>query len=256
AVFVDNGEKALDALEESGFDLVLMDVNMPVMTGIEATKLHRMASLGGGPRVPIIGLTADASAEATRNCLEAGMDACLTKPIEPARLVEIIETMAGDVAGGATGGIAPTSPLRPAGDADAVVRRIDEHPRFQGATAVTGPIAIDPRTLADLDALGGPGFVADVTTSFVAEAEEVLRTLAKAVADGNARLFRDQAHALRSSAGNVGARAIQDYCGSWQRITTPELAQQGERAVAILGSELERVRAALARINGQSNASG
>ena len=269
AVFADNGEKALDALEETAFDLVLMDVNMPVMTGIEATKLHRMASLGGGPRIPIIGLTADAGAEATRNCLEAGMDACLTKPIEPARLIEIIETMAAGpdadaaastaastAASAAAGAFARTPAPRPGHDADAVVRRIDEHPRFQGATAAAGPAAIDPRTLADLDALGGPGFVADVTASFVAEAEEVVRTLAQAVADGNARLFRDQAHALRSSAGNVGARAIQDYCGSWQRMTTPELAQQGERAVAILGSELERVRVALARINGQSNASG
>ena len=95
---VDNGEAALDALNAHAFDIVLMDVNMPVMNGIEATKLYRFASLGM-PRIPIVALTADATAEASARCEEAGMDACVTKPIEPARLIEII-----DVPGGGRGG--------------------------------------------------------------------------------------------------------------------------------------------------------
>jgi two-component system sensor histidine kinase RpfC len=82
---VDNGEAALDMLEMQEFDLVLMDVNMPVMNGIEATKLYRFAALGR-PHVPVVALTADATEEVARRCEEAGMDACITKPIEPNRL--------------------------------------------------------------------------------------------------------------------------------------------------------------------------
>ena len=92
---VDNGEAALDMLEMQEFDLVLMDVNMPVMNGIEATKLYRFAALGR-PHVPVVALTADATEEVARRCEEAGMDACITKPIEPNRLLEIIATLVPD----------------------------------------------------------------------------------------------------------------------------------------------------------------
>ena len=91
---VDNGERALDALNERAIDVALMDVNMPVMNGIEATKLYRFASLGR-KRVPIIALTADASPEMRRRCEDAGMDSCVTKPIEPARLLGIIDATVG-----------------------------------------------------------------------------------------------------------------------------------------------------------------
>ncbi len=117
---VNNGEAALDALDSRDFDIVLMDVNMPVMNGIEATKLYRFASLGR-ERVPIIALTADATAEARARCDEAGMDACLTKPIEPARLLEIIEKSALDRANRAA---APPS-------LNEGVTSIAEHPKFR-----------------------------------------------------------------------------------------------------------------------------
>src|SRR5262249_39986419 len=90
AHIVDNCEAALDALADRRFDLVLMDVNMPVMNGIEATKLCRFAAIGQR-RVPIVALTADATPEMEARCTEAGMDGCVTKPIEPAQLLEIIE---------------------------------------------------------------------------------------------------------------------------------------------------------------------
>src|SRR3712207_5026714 len=93
ATLVRNGEEAVDALAAEHFDVALMDVNMPVLDGVEATKLHRFAALGRR-RVPIIGLTADASPATAERCLEAGMDACLTKPVEPARLAEAVEAHA------------------------------------------------------------------------------------------------------------------------------------------------------------------
>ena len=102
ATLVENGEEALDALAAKRFDVAVMDVNMPVLNGIEATKLHRFASLGRR-HVPIIGLTADASPATAERCREAGMDACLTKPVEPARLAEVVEAHARPKGGGGQG---------------------------------------------------------------------------------------------------------------------------------------------------------
>ena len=93
ATLVKNGEEARDALAAEQFDVALMDVNMPVLNGIEATKLHRFAE-PGHRRVRIIGLTADASPATAEKCREAGMDACLTKPLEPDRLNEVVEAHA------------------------------------------------------------------------------------------------------------------------------------------------------------------
>ena len=79
-----NGEEMLDTLAETGCDVVLMDVNMPVMNGIEATK-HLRVMEAGQKDTPVIGLTADGSEEMRRACTEAGMNGCLTKPVNPPR---------------------------------------------------------------------------------------------------------------------------------------------------------------------------
>ena len=89
-VVVGDGDKALDALADAEFDVVLMDVNMPGLNGLEATKLYRFG-VARDLEVPIIGLTADATPEMQEKCMAAGMAACAAKPIEAARLIELIE---------------------------------------------------------------------------------------------------------------------------------------------------------------------
>ena len=79
---VTNGEEALSALAAAPFDLILMDMRMPVMDGLEATRRLRAQ----GVRTPVVALTANAFEEDRRACLEAGMNDFLTKPIEPAAL--------------------------------------------------------------------------------------------------------------------------------------------------------------------------
>jgi CheY-like chemotaxis protein len=76
-----NGAEALDQVARCRFDVVLMDVHMPVMDGIEATRQIRKLP-GEASRVRIVGLTADVLATERERCLSAGMDACLTKPID------------------------------------------------------------------------------------------------------------------------------------------------------------------------------
>ncbi|MDP2997205.1 MAG: response regulator [Bryobacterales bacterium] len=92
-----NGKQAVEAVADNSFDVVLMDVQMPEMDGLEATMairaLERAVAGGEGPprRIPIVAMTAYAMAEDQRRCLEAGMDAYVPKPIRPKDLFECIE---------------------------------------------------------------------------------------------------------------------------------------------------------------------
>ncbi|KAI9032003.1 ATPase [Hyaloraphidium curvatum] len=88
---VSNGREAVDAVAEAEFDLVLMDVQMPVMDGIEATRVIRQLPSPSARRVPIIAMTAHALQSDRLACLEAGMSAYLTKPITFPRLREAVE---------------------------------------------------------------------------------------------------------------------------------------------------------------------
>ncbi len=224
---VGNGEEALDALEDAEYDAVLMDLNMPVMDGIEATKIYRMASLGGH-QAAIIGLTADASREAAERCLEAGMDACLTKPIEPAKLLDAIEAV---VAG-----------RKPSPAAAPIVTEIASHPRFSPATVST----VDNRALADLLELGGPAFLEDLVNTFLSKAETHFENLREAIATVDVRRFRSSAHALASASTNLGTRKFVELCKAAERIERGELTALGPMHLERLTDELQKVRAAFA----------
>ncbi len=232
ATIVENGEEVLDALAEVSFDMVLLDVNMPVMNGIEATKLHRFAALGR-PRTPIVALTADATPEMQVRCRDAGMDDCLTKPIDPSHLISVINRL--------VMGVEPAP--ADAGTPQDTVAHIASHPRFR-----PGPRdALDERTLKDLEALGGEDFVQDVLTQFLNDASSVIDDLAAAARALDIIDFREQAHALRSSAANVGAKAVFDLCLAWRDISRTDLEKNAEDHLARLEAEFEYVRQAVKR---------
>lgn len=214
STIVGNGEEALTALREDTFDLVLMDVNMPIMNGIEATKLYRFMSLGNVERLPIIGLTADATPEAQIRCQEAGMDACALKPIEPQALLELIDSTVR----------AQTHLMRAEVTADETITPIAAHPGFTPLRSEP----IDLTTLYSLEKLGGHTFVQELVSQFLVDAKVLLGELDAAVAEENVLSFRDIAHALRSSAANVGAMNVFDLCLGWRDITQQELAQDGD----------------------------
>jgi two-component system, sensor histidine kinase RpfC len=203
----------------------LMDVNMPVMNGIDATKLYRFSALGR-PHIPIIALTADATEQVKQRCAEAGMDDCLTKPIEPRRLIEIIEKIGGK--GLKTGQQQAAS----AQDKPSPLR-------------VLASPAIDFDTLKALEKLGGREFVDELFEQFLDDATIALRELAMIAKSGDAVAFREQMHALRSAAANVGARGIYDLCLGWRQIAAAELVSRGESYLDALRREFERARAAL-----------
>ncbi len=83
-----NGKEALHVLSDSVFDLVLMDVAMPEMDGLEATQAIRQKELGQPNRLPIVAFTAHAMVGDRERCLAAGMDAYVTKPVQPPLLFQ------------------------------------------------------------------------------------------------------------------------------------------------------------------------
>jgi PAS domain S-box-containing protein len=93
ATLVENGRQVLDTLQNETFDLILMDVQMPEMDGLEATKVVREHELTTGAHIPIIAMTAHAVKGDRERCLEAGMDEYISKPIDSDKLFDIIETI-------------------------------------------------------------------------------------------------------------------------------------------------------------------
>jgi CheY-like chemotaxis protein len=92
---VSNGKQAVDALKRAVFDLVLMDVDMPEMDGLAATRAIRALETTLGTRIPIVAVTANQNLSA---CIEAGMDAYLPKPLHPNRLNQTLDTILGRTA--------------------------------------------------------------------------------------------------------------------------------------------------------------
>jgi two-component system sensor histidine kinase RpfC len=108
------------------------------------------------------------------------------------------------------------------------------------------PEPLDARALGDLQKLGGAEFVRDIVAQFVADAATVLAGLAAAVSARDTKAFREQAHALRSCAANVGAQNVYRMCLAWRDLDAQEIAASGAQYMQMLEAEFERVRGALA----------
>ena len=89
-----NGKEAVVAVESQYFDLVLMDVQMPEMDGLEATAAIRRRERQTGQHIPIVAMTAHAMKEDRERCLATGMDDYLAKPLDPEELYALIERLA------------------------------------------------------------------------------------------------------------------------------------------------------------------
>ncbi|MDD5240835.1 MAG: response regulator [Sulfuricella sp.] len=90
-VVAENGQVALDILEHQAFDLILMDMQMPVMDGLEATRRIRQQEKQSGGHIPIIAMTANTLPQDQQMCIQAGMDDYVSKPIEISKLFAALQ---------------------------------------------------------------------------------------------------------------------------------------------------------------------
>lgn len=194
-VFAENGRVAVDivAARPNDFDIVLMDVMMPVMDGHEATRLIRTIA----PELPVIGLTAYATAEDRAKCLSAGMSRHVTKPIDPAVLIQAIRRAIGE---GNPASV--SSSLEPDASEQANLAPLAE--------AATGQ---ESASLVDWPYLekwvgAKPGRLARFVKSALDEQGSMPDRLRAASATGSADEIRALAHKLRSLAGNLRAQEL------------------------------------------------
>jgi signal transduction histidine kinase/DNA-binding response OmpR family regulator/HPt (histidine-containing phosphotransfer) domain-containing protein len=252
-----NGEDAVEAVRQGGFDLVLMDIQMPVLDGVGAIRRIR-AMVEPMRSIPILALTADAIAGAEERYRAVGVDAYLAKPITPAALQAAIAGLTGrrhemDALAPDTAPVALTVAQSSAAADARVCARSDvlvvspapTQPPPQRATPA-GPELV-PASMAELRRI----FTPDQLDSFLADAlDDIPRRivrLAERLAAGDMPAAMQEAHDLVSLIGNLGARrasglarAIEQVCQAGDRATVltryHEFATAAADALAELGA--------------------
>ncbi|MBN2575246.1 MAG: response regulator [Deltaproteobacteria bacterium] len=180
-----NGAEALEAVARKRYDVVLMDIQMPGMDGMEATQRIREQEETTGEHVPIVALTAHSMKGDRARFLAGGMDDYLAKPLDAARLYQVIARCARDA--------------RARGDAP--------HAALGGGAAEGAAELFDAGDL--LQRMGGDeALVVEVLRMFLDECGKALESLAAAVRSGSAQRVRSAAHYLKSMSANVSARAL------------------------------------------------
>jgi two-component system sensor histidine kinase RpfC len=240
---VSNGEDAVEALVKQSFDIVLMDINMPVMNGLEATKLARFVMLGG-IRIPIYALTADVTEDTRKRCLDAGMDGCLHKPIEQDELADALRSSARRKSSGQASGPAPV---------DGGAHVIGAVSMFSPATAAPEPPSLDLEAipvvdevaLANLLQLGDLSFMGELIEEFLSSSTQTLERMEAAAERLDAVAFQDILHALRSSAANIGASRLFTLALEWRQCSQDDLARSGDQRMALLRASFAEADAAL-----------
>jgi two-component system, sensor histidine kinase and response regulator len=209
-VAAENGAVALEVLEAGAFDLILMDVQMPRMDGIEATRAIRGKEKASGRHVPIIALTAHAMAGDRERCLQAGMDGYLIKPIRPATLLEAIERL--QVAAASRAADAPVL------DRGALLERV----------------------------AGDHELLSEVTGMFLRDAPRLVAGARDALARRDRDAFGYAVHTLRGMLRNFSAAAAEDAAAKLQAMDPVRDAARAEAACQALEREIQRLRAELA----------
>ncbi len=227
---VEDGEKALEELETGTFEIVFLDVNMPIMGGIECCRLWRQIE---GPRkhIPIIGLTADSTEETEKKCLDAGMDLRMTKPIEAGELIEVIASQTANTATTPANEI-DTDPMGVVSNFDSKLRRPE-------------PPAVDPTQLNYLLSIGDEAFVQSIIEAYLEDTSEILVAFRKSVDDESVDDFRFHAHAFKSGASNVGASYLVETCSKLEVITEREFMERRHEYLTKIEQQVTDIRAYL-----------
>ena len=220
---VADGDLALDALEAGQFDVVLLDRNMPGLSGLETLQAIRLMTRGR-ERLPVVILSADVTLEAKKECLEAGADSFIPKPVETLRLLDELRNL--------TAGKAREAP------------RAAPAP----AAAPAGAEVANAETLAHLEDLGStPDFLERLVGVFVADSLSLLAKMEAAVAARNFGEFRSLLHAMKGSAASIGTERLTRLCATLGKCSDAELRLQASSLVRSLNEEFAQGRTALER---------
>jgi two-component system, sensor histidine kinase and response regulator len=222
ATVAENGREVLALLEKGAFDVVLMDVQMPEMDGLETTAAIRDRERATGGHVPIVALTAHAMKGDAERCLEAGMDDYLMKPLQPR---ELIATIGGVV--GATTSRVSASASREAG-------LPAESPGVLDVTRLLERVGGDRKALAELVRI------------FRADSPRQVARIRAAVQASDAAALRAAAHALRGAVSNFAAPSATDAARRLQKMGDAGRLEGAPAALEQLERELDALLTSLA----------
>jgi two-component system, sensor histidine kinase len=204
----EDGRQAIAAAQNEAFDLVLMDVQMPEIDGLEATHQIRLTLSSSNSSQPrIVGLTANTFIEERESCLKAGMDDKLTKPVR-------IE------------------------DLKAVLQATSKIGSFHGTSTKSSVLPVcDERQLNELLRVdGGDGFLTKVLQLFIEQAEQLASRLPGLAEDPE--VLASEAHKLKSAAGYVGAKRAAYFCGIVENAAKSPPPQLDQTTIAGLKESL------------------
>jgi CheY-like chemotaxis protein len=204
-----NGLEAVEAIERGGFDLVLMDIEMPEMGGLEATAAIRARERERGGHIRIVAMTAHAMNGDRERCMAAGMDGYLAKPLDPGLLYAVVE-----------------------------------QPPAQQPPAASG--AVDRPAL--LERLGGDEqLLSDVIQIFLDDCPVRLEAIRAAVSERHADRVRQEAHALKGAAANLSATGLFEAAQALERIGAENRLEAAEAGWRLVSAEAARAMDALRR---------
>ncbi len=215
---VANGKEVIAALEKIPYDLVLMDVQMPEMDGLEAAQRIRAPQTGVlDPGIPIIAMTAHSMKGDRERCLAAGMDDYVSKPVTPLAVDEALEKY--------------LKPVRASADTG-VMRHTDPN----------GPVQMNRiQQVADGDLL----FERELIETFLVDMERRLMVLESSVNVRDGVGVEQEAHAIRGSSAHAGARRLQEISGKLEEQGARGDFDESQDTLAALKTEFRRVHSYL-----------
>jgi CheY-like chemotaxis protein len=221
-----NGAEGLAACQGKRFDIVLMDLQMPVMDGMTATRKIRESETSG--HTPIIALTANAMTGDRELCESAGMDGYLTKPIEVERLRNILSKFGLEIKDSEPAGVAPQIGTAQSGAA---------------ANPPTHPEA-EPVDLGEFQRItdGDPAFAQELIAAFILSGEQQLAELLSAAAKKDRNALARAAHKLKGACANIHAHALKSLAERLETHSADADVPALDQHNALLRREFERVR--------------
>lgn len=220
-----NGLEAVMAAQAGGYDLILMDLSMPEMDGLTATRLLRDLP-GPAGRVPVVAMTADTEEADRVRCQDAGMNDHVAKPVDRVLLLETVEKW-----------------LRAPPD-----RSAGFGPCAQAAPAAAGEV-LDREVLAQLAQDLDAELLADVLRQFV---EETRERVARIAGETDRAVLTREAHTLKSTAGTFGARALCSAARALEMACRASVAEpKGEKADGAADA-VERLRGEIPQLAGDA----
>ena len=202
-----NGEKAIEAISETSFDIILMDCQMPVMDGYQATAAIRLMEKkeGSVKHIPIIALTANALEGDRERCLAAGMDDYISKPFKQENILKIFERL---FHGKKASELTDDTPVEKEG------RQQLSEESLKTENKRDTPV-IDQSVfsaLRDLQMPGKPDILKRIINAYLSSTEPLIVTLKEAYSADDIEETQNSAHSLKSSSANVGATKLSELC--------------------------------------------